>query len=166
VKDASDWMAENFFTGGVMPGDDLIYEFADLLQVRDHWRESGRHYQKTADAWLANMDARRDEVHAVFQRTYGADALRWERRWRVFFMACAELWGWNGGDEWLVSHYLLSPRVSFSMAARPNRDTEAKTKPEVSNLQIEIGRQLLQPLHDPAAVVRADEHQLFLHRQR
>ena len=108
VADRSDWMAEYFFTGGIMPSDRLIYEFADLVTVEDHWQVSGTHYQKTAEAWLANMDRHRAEIWPIFERTYGtAHARRWWVRWRVFFMACAELWGYDQGRQWGVSHYRL-----------------------------------------------------------
>lgn len=108
VVDRSDWMAEYFFTGGIMPSDRLIYEFADLVTVEDHWRIDGTHYQRTAEAWLANMDRHRAEVWPILERTYGAaHARRWWVRWRVFFMACAELWGYEQGRQWGVSHYRL-----------------------------------------------------------
>jgi len=109
VRDRSDWMAAYFFTGGIMPADRLLYQFEGDLAVRDHWTLSGAHYQRTAEAWLANMDRREAAVMEVLREAYGAgDARRWWVRWRVFFMACAELWGWEGGREWLVSHYALT----------------------------------------------------------
>jgi cyclopropane-fatty-acyl-phospholipid synthase len=108
ARDASDWMATHFFTGGIMPGDDLIYEFDDVLKVESHWRVNGRHYQRTAEAWLANLDRHRAQAWPILIQTYGAEAARtWWVRWRVFFMSCAELWGWNRGEEWGVSHYRL-----------------------------------------------------------
>ena len=111
VRDRSDWMAAHFFTGGIMPSHDFPTWFQADLVVDGHWRESGTHYQKTAEAWLANMDRHRDELRPLFEQTYGAsEATRWWVRWRVFFMACAELWGWRGGDEWLVTHYRMRPR--------------------------------------------------------
>jgi cyclopropane-fatty-acyl-phospholipid synthase len=71
----------------------------------------GRHYQKTAEAWLTNLDAQRTPIEALFESVYGqSEARRWVQRWRIFFMACAELWGFNKGREWIVSHYRLRPR--------------------------------------------------------
>ena len=103
-----DWMSRHFFSGGIMPSDNLPLFFQDRLRLASRWRWSGEHYEKTANAWLANMDQRRDRVMPVLVKTYGeAEAARWWMRWRMFFMACAELFGHRGGQEWLVGHYLF-----------------------------------------------------------
>jgi len=107
----SDWMSRHFFSGGIMPSDDLPLRFQQDLQLQRHYRWSGRHYEQTANAWLANMDQRREQIMPVMVETYGQDnAEKWFQRWRIFFMACAELFGLNDGQEWFVSHYLFSRR--------------------------------------------------------
>ena len=110
-----DWMSRHFFSGGMMPSDDLPLRFQEHLQLERRWRWDGRHYQRTANAWLANMDARRDRVWPILQRAYGEiEAQRWWSRWRMFFMACAEMWGYDAGRQWWVSHYLFTRRARQS----------------------------------------------------
>ncbi len=102
-----DWMARYFFTGGIMPSDNLLYNFQDDFEIVDHWKVNGTHYEKTSNGWLANMDKNREKVMPILKKTYGEDYKKWWVYWRVFFMACAELWGYDNGHEWIVSHYLL-----------------------------------------------------------
>ena len=111
IKDASDWMGKYFFTGGIMPSDQLLLYFQDHLILEDHWRVNGMHYKRTADHWLANMDLNKTRILPVIAAIYGnSNKHIWFQRWRIFFMACAELWGFNHGEEWLVSHYLFHKR--------------------------------------------------------
>jgi len=101
-----DWMSRHFFSGGIMPSEDLPLRFQDHLKIRNSWRWSGVHYEKTANAWLDNMDLRRETVWPMLSETYGdAFAMQWWMRWRIFFMACAELFGYQNGQQWWVAHY-------------------------------------------------------------
>lgn len=106
-----DWIGRYFFTGGTMPSDDLLLHFTEDLIVRQHWRVGGEHYQRTARGWLTNLDSHRPEAMAVLRKHYRDAAPEWLNRWRVFFIACEELWGLSGGREWIVSHYLFRKRL-------------------------------------------------------
>jgi cyclopropane-fatty-acyl-phospholipid synthase len=106
----ADWMARHFFTGGLMPSADLFLEFGDDLQMEKTWLVDGRHYERTARAWQHRLEADRKAIVELFGDVYGAaEARRWFHRWRLFFLACAELFAYNDGQEWLVGHYRLRP---------------------------------------------------------
>ncbi|MFM8559170.1 MAG: SAM-dependent methyltransferase, partial [bacterium] len=112
VDGRSDWLARHFFTGGLMPAEGLLERCATGYRLDGRWRVNGTHYERTSLAWLANQDAARDALMPVMAATYGAaDAARWFRRWRVFHLACADLFGLNGGEDWFVSHARLVPRT-------------------------------------------------------
>jgi cyclopropane-fatty-acyl-phospholipid synthase len=108
-SDPSDWIAQHFFTGGIMPSHGLIGEFDNLFEVAEDWRWSGKNYARTANDWLANFDRNANDIVRVLGATYGDRASLWQRRWRLFFLATAGLFGHRGGEEWGVSHYLLRP---------------------------------------------------------
>ena len=110
-RDASDWMSRHFFSGGMMPSDDLALRCQDDLRVLEQWRWDGTHYQRTAEAWLRNMDGRRTMLFPLFRKTYGDAAEVWWTRWRLFFMSVAELFGFENGQRWWVSHYLFERRA-------------------------------------------------------
>lgn len=105
----ADWIAQHFFTGGIMPSHGLIGHFPDCFVIEQDWRWSGIHYQKTAVGWLARFDENRREIDRILGNVYGADAALWRQRWRLFYLATAGLFGHAGGEEWGVSHYLLRP---------------------------------------------------------
>jgi len=106
----SDWMTRHFFAGGMMPSDSLLLYHQRHLRLLDHWRWNGAHYEQTSNAWLASTDTHWCEIEPHFTDVYGDAATLWRQRWRMFFMACAELFGTNGGNEWFVSHYLFENR--------------------------------------------------------
>ena len=111
VKDESDWMSKYFFTGGIMPSDDLLLYFNKDMSIEKHRHVSGLHYAKTSEAWLVNMDKHKKEIMPIFENTYGkANAVKWWVYWRLFYMACAELWKYKNGEEWIVSHYLFNKK--------------------------------------------------------
>jgi cyclopropane-fatty-acyl-phospholipid synthase len=107
-RNATDWMSRHFFSGGMMPSDDLPLHFQEHLRFLQQWRWGGHHYEKTANAWLRNMDQQKATLWPLFEKTYGRDAAQqWWMRWRMFFMACAELFACDQGQQWRVSHYLF-----------------------------------------------------------
>ena len=106
----ADWMAREFFSGGMMPSHDLLLYFQDDLIIDDVWSMSGTHYEKTSLAWVNKMDANKDSIMKIFLKTYGDDAKLWFQRWRIFFMSCEKLFGYNNGSEWGVSHYRFNKR--------------------------------------------------------
>lgn len=109
VKDSSDWMSEYFFTGGMMPSDDLPLHFQQHLNIDKSWTWSGKHYEKTSNAWLERMDKNKQVLMPVFKTAYGDDQANvWWVRWRLFFMACAELFAYEDGQQWHVTHYLFN----------------------------------------------------------
>lgn len=107
-RDESDWMSRHFFSGGMMPSDDLALRVRGDLELIRRWRWDGTHYEKTSNAWLANLDAHREQAVEILAAVHGAKhAAGWLQRWRIFLMACAELFGYDGGRQWWVSHYLF-----------------------------------------------------------
>jgi cyclopropane-fatty-acyl-phospholipid synthase len=107
-NDDADWMAREFFSGGQMPSHRLLMSFPGQMKIEKDWRVSGTHYEKTSLAWLQKMDKNKAEVLELFKKTYGeSDANSWFQRWRIFFMSCVVLFGFNRGSEWGVSHYLF-----------------------------------------------------------
>ena len=107
ARDNTDWMARYFFTGGQMPSHELLSYFQDDLELVSDWKVNGTHYQKTAEDWLKNMKIHKKEIMPLFEKIYGKDAVKFWAYWKIFYMSCAELWGYNSGNEWLVSHYLF-----------------------------------------------------------
>jgi cyclopropane-fatty-acyl-phospholipid synthase len=105
------WMGRYFFTGGLMPAADTFLHFQEHLRLEEQWRLSGTHYERTSNHWLENQDRHADEILRLFEDVYGkAEAKIWAQRWRMFWMACAELFGYAGGNEWLVAHYRFQKR--------------------------------------------------------
>jgi cyclopropane-fatty-acyl-phospholipid synthase len=107
--DKADWIATHFFTGGIMPSHGLIRQVAHRFEVEADWRWSGIHYERTANDWLENFDRHTKQIEAILTQVYGADAMLWKRRWRLFFLATAGLFGARGGSAWGISHYRLRP---------------------------------------------------------
>ncbi|MDX1493653.1 MAG: cyclopropane-fatty-acyl-phospholipid synthase family protein [Longimicrobiales bacterium] len=110
TQGSDNWMGRYFFTGGIMPSYDLFTRFDEDLVVEESWPVDGTHYERTARAWREKLEDRRSEVMPILRETYGDKATRWFHRWRLFFLACEELFGYRGGQEWLVGHYRFRPR--------------------------------------------------------
>ena len=107
-KGDGDWMAREFFSGGQMPSHKLLMSFPGRMKAETSWRIDGTHYAKTSRAWLEKMDKNKKAIVEVFSSTYGEKAASaWFHRWRIFFMSCEVLFGYNRGSEWGVSHYLF-----------------------------------------------------------
>ena len=111
TEGAGNWMGRYFFTGGMMPSFSMLNSVSDAMSVTEQWYESGSHYQRTAEAWRLNHEQQRSAVVALFRETYGRDAELWYHRWRLFFLSCEELFGFHGGAEWGVGHYVLAKRL-------------------------------------------------------
>jgi cyclopropane-fatty-acyl-phospholipid synthase len=112
------WMGRHFFTGGLMPASDTLLWFQRDLKIEQRWHLDGTHYQRTANHWLENQDAAHQDVMAVMREAYGdANAALWFQRWRMFWMACAEMFGYAKGQEWLVAHYRFATPGSPSSSA-------------------------------------------------
>jgi cyclopropane-fatty-acyl-phospholipid synthase len=110
VRSDRDWMAKYFFTGGMMPSGDLLFNFADGFDVEEHWVINGMHYSKTLEAWLKKMDQYKAEIMELFAATYGNKARQFWGYWRIFFLACSETFKLNGGNEWRVGHYFFNKK--------------------------------------------------------
>jgi cyclopropane-fatty-acyl-phospholipid synthase len=110
AEDRHDWMGSRFFSGGQMPAHDLFLEFQDDLVAEERWWLNGTHYARTLEEWLRRYDERVAVIRPILARTYGEAASDWQVDWRLFFLACAETFAYDGGREWGVSHYLLAPR--------------------------------------------------------
>ncbi len=113
VVDESDWMSKYFFTGGIMPSNHLFFYFNDDLKISEHWVVNGTNYGKTAEAWLSKMDQHKKKIMPILAATYGqSEAVKWWVYWRLFYMACAELFNYKQGNEWMVCHYLFEKNKS------------------------------------------------------
>ena len=118
-KGPGDWMSRHFFTGGIMPSADLPLRFPEHLGIERRWHWNGHHYARTSNVWLETMDSNKDKIMPVLEDCYGAEnASLWWQRWRIFFMACAELFDYDEGQEWFVGHYLFSRMSRHDSAAR------------------------------------------------
>jgi cyclopropane-fatty-acyl-phospholipid synthase len=123
TQGAANWMGRHFFSGGMMPSRDLFERYDEHLRVTSQWTWNGLHYQKTANAWARNLHRNRKSAMAIFRQTYGAgEELKWYMRWKVFFLACAELFGYRDGNEWHVQHYLFEQARAVKARAFERRE--------------------------------------------
>ena len=122
-----DWMGRHFFTGGMMPSYDLLPSLDGHLQLEERWAVDGTHYARTARAWRENLEAERPAVMPVLSQTYGTDAARWFHRWRLFFLACEELFAYRGGSEWLVGHYRFTRRADVDANEASTEEQKTQT---------------------------------------
>ncbi len=134
-QDSADWLAQHHYSGGVLPADDLLphlIEESDLqFEIEDHSVVSGRHYSRSAKLWRENIEQKKQSLMPVLRRTYGADAPIWFQRWRLFFLSCEELFGYEGGSEWGVSHYRLAP-TPFPGSPEPTPTARSASDQEAS----------------------------------
>eukprot|EP00798_Chlamydomonas_sp_ICE-L_P007270 gene7270-382_t len=107
VASEADWMTKYFFSGGTMPSLDLLLYFQEHLKLKNQWYVNGKHYSRTLEDWLVKHDSERQAILKLFDKTYGKDGFQWFQRWRVFYIACSELFRYNNGEEWGVAHYLF-----------------------------------------------------------
>ena len=108
TEGSDNWMGRHFFTGGLMPSEDLLLNFQKDLSIDNQWRWNGCHYKQTSNAWLKNMDIEKFNILPILEQVYGRKERNiWFQRWRIFFMACAELFAYKRGSQWLVAHYLF-----------------------------------------------------------
>lgn len=142
TEGVGNWMGRHFFTGGLMPSFGLLPRFDRDLCAQRLWVVNGTHYQRTAAAWRVNLERNQDAVLDVFSSTYGSDADRWYHRWRVFFLACEELFGFRGGEEWFVGHYLFVPRSTTTQRgdARLTARADATWRAPAANHDLKVRR--------------------------
>lgn len=124
TEGSSNWMGRYFFTGGIMPAESLFSHYNDDMQITQQWRWNGKHYERTSNHWLENLDRNHDQVLAVLENVYGRQAKRWLNRWRVFFMACAELFAAVEGQQWYVAHYLFQKAEVLAEHEKRNRQLQ------------------------------------------
>jgi cyclopropane-fatty-acyl-phospholipid synthase len=126
TEGASNWMGRHFFTGGIMPSDNLLLNFQEILAVEDRWQINGTHYAKTCEAWLRRLDGDRQQLDIIFQLRGGKPKTQVAvQRWRMFFMACEELFKYNDGNEWYVAHYLFQNQSAMKSRSDSSHDSTA-----------------------------------------